>query len=126
MAEHQLPKLIATVSDHSLARWFSLGETRIRPSQVTFGMVIGTGLTGYLVLDRGVGGDARSSAVGEVGIGPGADDTGGPTSRAAPAGQRDLEDPVGRPEAASSAGPPTNTVYMSLSTPGRDGGCSRE
>ena len=86
----------------------------------------GTGLTGYLVLDRGVGGDARSSAVGEVGIGPGADDTGGPTSRAAPAGQRDLEDPVGRPEGGQQRWPPTNTVYMSLSAPGRDGGCSRE
>jgi hypothetical protein len=31
--EYELPKLIATVSDHSLARWFSLGETRIKPSQ---------------------------------------------------------------------------------------------
>ncbi len=40
MAEHQLPKLIATVFDHSLARWFSLGETRIRPSEVAFGTII--------------------------------------------------------------------------------------
>ena len=40
MAEHQLPKLIAAAFDRSLARSLSLGETRIRPSQVTFGMVI--------------------------------------------------------------------------------------
>jgi hypothetical protein len=38
-------------------------------------------------------------------------------------GQRQL---IGGPDAASALAPPTNTVYMSLSTPGRDGGCSRE
>ena len=38
--EYELPKLIATVFDHSLARWFSLGETRIRPSEVAFGTII--------------------------------------------------------------------------------------
>ena len=40
MAEHQLPKLIAAVFDHSPARWFSLGKIRIKPSQVTFGTII--------------------------------------------------------------------------------------
>jgi hypothetical protein len=36
MEKHQLPKLNAAVFDHSLARWFSLGETRIRPSEGAF------------------------------------------------------------------------------------------
>ena len=40
MAEHQLPKLNAAVFDHSLARWFSLGETGIRPSEGAFGTII--------------------------------------------------------------------------------------
>ena len=39
MAEHQLPKLKTAVSDHFVAA-VSLGETRIRPSQVAFGTII--------------------------------------------------------------------------------------
>jgi hypothetical protein len=38
--EYDLPKLITVAFDHPLARWPSLGETRIRPSQVTFGTIV--------------------------------------------------------------------------------------